>query len=181
MIIFRGWHPHPVGALPARGILSAALLASLLSGCASVRTADLDPTPLEAGQLPVPDITVRIPQLGTCTDAPDRSFLLDSSKPVTVLVHGCKGSAGRFRSLAQLYAFQGQQAVCFSYDDRASLVDSAAQLATAVGALAGRMRNRDITVIGHSMGGLVARKSMEGEHRTEWERDGVNVNLMTVS
>jgi len=29
-----------------------------------------------------------------------------------VLVHGCKGSAGRFRSLAQLYAFHGQQAVC---------------------------------------------------------------------
>jgi pimeloyl-ACP methyl ester carboxylesterase len=181
MIIFRGWHPHHVGALPARDLLLGALIASLLSGCASVPTADLDPTPLESGQLPAPDISVRIPQLGTCTDAPDRSFTLDSSKPVTVLVHGCKGSAGRFRSLAQLYAFHGQQAVCFSYDDRASLVDSSAQLATAVGALAGRMRNRDITVIGHSMGGLVARKAMEGEHRTEWERAGVNVNLVTVS
>jgi pimeloyl-ACP methyl ester carboxylesterase len=158
-----------------------ALLASLLSSCAYQRPPDFDPTPLESGRLPAPDFTVQLPQLGPCTDAPEQAFSLDSSMPVTVLVHGCNGSAGRFRSLAQLYAFHGQQAVCFSYDDRASLVYSAEQLAAAVGALAGRMRNRDITVIGHSMGGLVARKAMEGEHRTEWERDGVNVNLVTVS
>jgi pimeloyl-ACP methyl ester carboxylesterase len=159
----------------------ALLLASLLSGCAFLRPPAPDPTPLEAGRLPAPDITVQIPQLGPCTDAPDQTFSLDSSRPVTVLVHGCNGSAGQFRSLAQLYAFHGQQAVCFTYDDRASLVRSSAQLAAAVGALAGRLRKRDITVIGHSMGGLVARKAMEGEHRTEWERDGVNVDLVTVS
>ncbi|MBC8021915.1 MAG: alpha/beta fold hydrolase [Burkholderiales bacterium] len=158
-----------------------ALLASLISGCALLPPPDLDPTPLETGRLPAPDITVQLRQLGPCTDAPDQAFSLDSSKPVTVLVHGCNASAGRFRSLAQLYAFHGQQAVCFTYDDRASLVRSSAELAAAVGALAGRMRKRDITVIGHSMGGLVARKAMEGEQRTDWERDGVNVNLVTVS
>lgn len=181
MIIYRRLVSPQVRALFARGILFGALLASLLSGCAFQRPSDFDPTPLEASRLPAPDITVQLPQLGPCTDAPEQSFSLDSSMPVTVLVHGCNGSAGRFRSLAQLYAFHGQQAVCFSYDDRASLVHSSAQLAAAVGALAGRMRNRDITVIGHSMGGLVARKAMEGEHRTEWERDGVNLNLVTVS
>lgn len=157
------------------------LLATLLAGCAFVGPADFDPTPLEAGRLPAPDIDVRIAQLGPCTDAPERTLSLDSSKPVTVLVHGCDGSAGKFRSLAQLYAFQGQQAVCFSYDDRASLVRSSAQLSAAVGALAAHLRNRDITVIGHSMGGLVARKAMEAAQRTEWDRDGVNVNLVTVS
>ena len=157
------------------------VLASLLSGCAPLQPADLDPTPLEAGRLPAPDITVQIPQLGPCTDAQDQTFFLDSSKPVTVLVHGCNGSAGRFRSLAQLYAFHGQQAACFNYDDRASLVQSSAQLAVAVGALAGRMRKRDITVIGHGMGGLVARRAMEGERRAEWERESVNVDLVTVS
>lgn len=181
MIIYRGLDSPQVRALYAGGILFGALLASLLSGCAFPRPSDFDPTPLDASRLPTPDITVRLPQLGPCTDASDQAFSLDSSKPVTVLVHGCNGSAGRFRSLAQLYAFHGQQAVCFSYDDRASLVDSAAQLAAAVGALTGRMRNRDITVIGHSIGGLVARKAMEGELSTEWERDGVNVNLVTVS
>ena len=148
-----------------------AIMASLLSGCAYLRPPDLDATPLEAGRLPAPDITVQIPQLGPCTDAQDQTFLLDSSKPVTVLVHGCNGSAGRFRSLAQLYAFHGQQAVCFNYDDRASLVQSSAQLAVAVGALAGRMRKRDITVIGHGMGGLVARRAMEGERGACRRRD----------
>ncbi len=174
-------HSPQVRAHYARGIIIGALIASFLTGCAFLRPPDLDATPIEAGGLPVPDITVQLPQLGPCTDAPDLAFSLDSSKPVTVLVHGCNGSAGRFRSLAQLYAFHGQQAICFNYDGRASLLHIAEQLATAVGALAGKMRNRDITVIGHSMGGLVARKAMEGEHRTDWERDGVNVNLVTVS
>jgi len=157
------------------------LVASLLSACSFLRPPELDPAPLEAGRLPAADITVDIPHLGPCTDATDQTFSLDSSKPVTVLVHGCNGSAGQFRSLAQLFAFHGQQAVCFTYDDRASLVRSAEQLAAAIGALAARMRKPDITVIGHSMGGLVARKAMEGEHRAQWERDGVNVDLVTVS
>ena len=75
----------------------AVLLASLLSGCALLRSPALDLTPLEAGRLPAPDITVQLPQLGPCTDAPDQAFSLDSSKPVTVLVHGCNGSALSFR------------------------------------------------------------------------------------
>lgn len=165
----------------ARPFLLGALLASLISGCAFFRPSSLDPTPLETGRLPPPDITVELPQLRPCTDEPTQALSLDTSKPVTILVHGCNGSAGRFRSLAQLYAFHGQQAVCFSYDDRASLVNSAAQLTTAVSALAAKMRNREITVIGHSMGGLVARKAMEGEHQADWERTGLNVNLVTVS
>ena len=181
MITYCRLHSPQTRAVYARGVIFGALLASLLSGCAFLRPPDLDPAPLEASGLPAPDITVQLPQLGPCTDAPDRAFSLDSSKPVTVLVHGCNGSTGRFRSLAQLYAFHGQQAICFNYDGRASLLHISEQLATAVGALAGRMRNRDITVIGHSMGGLVARKAMEGERRTDWERDGVNVNLVTVS
>lgn len=180
-MICRGLNGPQVKAFYARSLMFVVLLASLLSGCAFLRSPDLDPTPLEIGQLPAPDITLQFPQLGPCTDAPERAFSLDSSKPVTVLVHGCDGSAGRFRSLAQLYVFHGQQAVCFSYDDRASLLRSSEQLAAALGALAERMSNRDITVIGHSMGGLVARKAMEGEHRTEWKRARVNVNLVTVS
>ena len=180
MLVYRGLNSSQVSSLFSRGTLLAALLASLISGCAFLQAPTVDPTPLELGRLPSPDITVELPQLGPCTDASEQTLSLDSSKPVTILVHGCNGSAGRFRSLAQLYAFHGQQAVCFSYDDRASLVDSAEQLTAAVGALAGKMRNRDITVIGHSMGGLVARKAMEGERRADWESDGLNVNLVTV-
>lgn len=159
--------------------LIAVIVPLLVLGCAAAP--ELDPTPLEAGRLPPADLTVSIPQLGTCTDAPEQALALDSSRPVTVLVHGCTASAGSFRSLAQLYAFHGQQAICFNYDGRASLASSSAQLVTALAALAGKMRSREVTVIGHSMGGLVARKAMEGHHRAEWQRSGLDVQLVTVS
>jgi pimeloyl-ACP methyl ester carboxylesterase len=180
MIIDRGLTLLRGGALVPWHDLRSALCQSDFRLCFSA-AAKFRSSPLVAGRLPSPDITVKLPQLGPCTDSPEQALSLDSSKPVTVLVHGCNGSAGRFRSLAQLYAFHGQQAVCFSYDDRDSLVLSASQLIAAVGALAGKMQNREITVIGHSMGGLVARRAMEGERRIEWERDGLNVNLVTVS
>lgn len=173
--------PFPHRAPEAGGRFLVALWAIVVSGCTVLGAPDLDRTPLETGRLPAPDITVNLPNLGPCTDEADQTLSLDSTKPVTVLVHGCNGSAGRFRSLAQLYAFHGQQAVCFSYDGRASLGQSASQLVTAVGALAGNLRTREITVIGHSMGGLVARKAMEGERHPSWERDGVKVDLVTVS
>ena len=100
---------------------------------------------------------------------------------MTVLVHGCNGSAGKFRALAQLYAFHGQQAFCFSYDDRDSLRVSSAQLLRALDELSAHQRNRDLTVIGHSMGGLVARKALEAERRGEWQHGDVRLRLATVS
>ena len=136
---------------------------------------------LERGSLPQPDVAVDIPYLRSCNDSPIRTLKFNSSYPVTVLVHGCNGSAGRFRSLAQLYAFHGQQAVCFSYNDRDSLVDISGQLITALDSLASHIRNRNLMVIGHSMGGLVARKAMERDRRGEWQNDDVSIKLATVS
>ena len=162
-------------------ILPLAALGSLLAGCTLMSPHDLDAMPLDRGRLPAPDITVRIPHLGPCTDEPDQTLRFDSSKPVAVLVHGCRGSAGRFRSLAQLYAFHGQQAACFSYDSTGSLVTAADQLVKALDTLAGKLRDHDVTVIGHSMGGLVARKAMEAERQGEWRQPGVKANLVTVS
>ena len=153
-----------------------------LAGCALFTPPHVpDPQPLESGRLPLPDVAVEIPHLGPCTDAPDRTLRFNSRYPVTVLVHGCKGSAGHFRSLAQLYAFHGQQAVCFSYDDRDSLVLSSGQLIAALGELAGHTGNQAMTVMGHSMGGLVARKAMERDRRGEWQRGDVSIKLATVS
>ena len=117
----------------------------------------------------------------SCTDSPIRTLKFNSSYPVTILVHGCNGSAGHFRSLAQLYAFHGQQAVCFNYNDRDSLVDISGQLITALDSLASHIRNRNLMVIGHSMGGLVARKAMERDRRGEWQNDDVSIKLATVS
>ena len=163
-------------------LVAIACVSALLAGCA-IFTAPYMPDshPLESGRLPLADAEVNIPQLGPCTDSPDRTLRFNSSYPVTVLVHGCKGSAGHFRSMAQLFAFHGQQAVCFSYDDRDSLVHSSGQLISALDGLAGHLRDRRITVIGHSMGGLVARKALESDRGGEWLNADANIKLVTVS
>lgn len=159
--------------------LSSACLLFLSGGCALSPHVP-DPAPIESGRLPPPDVAVTIPRLGPCTDSPDRTLRFSSNHPVTLLVHGCNGSAGRFRALAQLYAFHGQQAFCFSYDDRDSLRVSAAQLTGVLDELAGRLRDKRLTVIGHSMGGLVARKALELDSRSaRWNEH--KITLATVS
>jgi len=166
-----------------KGLGWAGIIVALIvtSGCASSPPYQPDTSPLEPGRLPAPDLSVRVPGLGPCTDATDTTINLNSNQPVTVLVHGCKGSAGRFRSLAQLYAFHGQQAVCFSYDDRDSLVKASGELISALDGLAAKMHNRQITVLGHSMGGLVTRKAMERDRPDSWRRSDVDVRLLTIS
>ena len=153
----------------------------LLSACASSPAYIQEPQPLDRSQLPSPDMTVSIANLSPCTDSADTSIQIDSKSPLTVLVHGCNGSAGRFRSLAQLYAFHGQQAICFSYDDRDSLVDSAEKLAIAVNELANVTHNQNISIIGHSMGGLVARKAVEKNDSKPQALGDKNLELVTIS
>ena len=166
----------------ARARAAVAFAGVVLAGCTLLAPPHVpEPQPLEPGRLPSPDVEVSIAQLGPCTDSPDRTLRFNAGHPVTVLVHGCKGSAGHFRSLAQLYAFHGQQAVCFSYDDRDSLLVSAGQLVSALRDLGGRLRERNMTVIGHSMGGLVARKAMEMERPVQWRDGEARINLVTVS
>lgn len=157
------------------------LLIVALSSCAITPAYVPDPQPLESSRLPEPDVVISVPGLSPCTDASDRRLHLNSHQPVTILVHGCKGSAGRFRSLAQLYAFHGQQAVCFSYDDRASLISSSGELITALETLSGQMKNHQISVLGHSMGGLVARKALERNRPDHWQRENVELKLLTIS
>jgi hypothetical protein len=110
--------------------------------------------------LPPPDRTLDIAGLGPCTDNPDRSLHLKAGEPVTVLTHGCFGSSGQFRALAQVLAFQGQQSACFTYDDRAALDDSAEALRRAATQLADQAGSSPITIIGHSQGALIARRAM---------------------
>jgi hypothetical protein len=132
--------------------------ACLLGGCATH-----DGTiagDLESSRLPPPNATLNIPGLGPCTDNPDRSLHLDSTQPVHVLVHGCFGSSGQFRALAEVLAFHGQQSACFTYDDRAKLDHSATELRRAIRQISAESRVPQITLIGHSQGALVARKSM---------------------
>ena len=152
---------------------------ALLSGCASREVMNL--VDLEPGQLPPPDITLNIPGLGPCTDNPDRSLHLDSSQPVNVLVHGCFGSSGQFRSLAQVLAFHGQQSACFTYNDRAKLTHSATELRRAIQQLAEQSHTPQITVIGHSQGALIARHSLTDSHSQLTPLPGLPANLRLVT
>lgn len=134
------------------------LVISLLNGCATRDV--MIAGELEPGDLPTPDVTLNIVGLGPCTDNPDRRLRLNSRQPIHVLVHGCYGSSGQFRGLAQVLAFHGQQSVCFTYDDRAKLAHSATELSHALTHLAEQSQVSKITVIGHSQGALIARKSL---------------------
>jgi pimeloyl-ACP methyl ester carboxylesterase len=136
------------------------VLLVLLDGCATHDMPDPANDHIEQGNLPAADVVLVIPGLSPCTDNPDHSLHLNSSQPINVLTHGCFGSAGQFRGLAQVLAFQGQQTICFNYDDRDALSQSATDLRRVVNKLAEQTRTPQITLIGHSQGALIARKSL---------------------
>ena len=154
-------------------------LLCLLASCATRDdgiAADLEP-----GRLPPPDTTLAIPGLGPCTDNPDRRWHLAARQPVTVLVHGCYGSSGQFRALAQVLAFHGQQSACFTYDDRARLDETAAELRRALQMLADQSHAPRIDVIGHSQGALVARRALTDTLPAPLPGAPVDLRLVTVS
>ncbi len=131
-------------------------------------------------ELPEVDITLNIAGLGPCNNSKNRAFSLNSKEPVTILVHGCFGSAGRFLSLAEVLAFHGQQSVCFSYDDRDSMMYSSSQLTTAIEQLVLHSGASEITIIGHSMGGLISRKALIFERANSIVTQ-TKINLVSVS
>lgn len=138
------------------------VLLAYVTGCAAISK---DPALLtfDQSKLPPANVSLAIPGLGPCTDNPDRTLHLNSQQPVTVLVHGCRGSTGNFRALAAVMAFHGQQTACFTYNDRASLMVSSAQLAASLDTLTGQTSSKEVTVIGHSQGALIARKALVAE------------------
>jgi pimeloyl-ACP methyl ester carboxylesterase len=155
-------------------------LVLLMSGCATFEPPNPAYYAIEPGQLSAPTVTLNIPGLGPCTDNPDRNLHLDASQPVNVLVHGCFGSSGNFRGLAQVLAFHGQQSACFTYDDRAALDDSAADLRKALGQLSGQTQTPQITLIGHSQGALISRRALTEPALTPEQRQS-NLRLVTIS
>ena len=156
-------------------------LALFVVGCGSSFPYIPETQKLDHSHLPLPDVTLSVSNLSSCTDSDADSIQIDSTSPVTVLVHGCNGSAGRFRSLAQLYAFHGQQAVCYSYDDRDSLVDSAEKLAASLSRLADVTNIQKMSILGHSLGGLIARKALDSEDKIFSAPSDKKLELITVS
>jgi len=166
--------------MPMPSILALLLLAIALGGCAS------NPHPgsrdlADPGRLPSAHRVVNVAGLRPCNDSPERTLRIDPNQPMNILVHGCNGSTGRFHALAEVLAFHGQQSACFDYDDRDSLMVSSGQLANAVDSLAQHLEKPEITVIGHSMGGLVARKSLIENHPAPLRKTQIDLRLVTVS
>ena len=152
-----------------------------LSGCSTTVSRDPALFTYDQSRLPPADIALSVPGLGPCTNNPDRTLHLNSQQPVTILVHGCKGSTGNFRALAEVMAFHGQQAACFDYDDRDSMMLSSAQLAASLDALEAKMHNKQVTVIGHSQGALIARKALVAKRPDPIQNKEAKVRLVTIS
>lgn len=160
--------------------LHVLLIALALGGCATAHR----PAAVEApdpGRLPSAQRAVSVEGLRPCSDGADGTLQIDPTQPVNILVHGCNGSTGKFRSLAEVLAFHGQQSACFTYDDRVSLMVSSGQLAQAVASLAQHLEKPRVTVIGHSLGGLVARKALVADRPDPLPDRPVDVRLVTVS
>ena len=173
-------------AAGANSWAALAIIAALSLQACAFRTA-IDPAlmSIDRGTLPAPNFTATIPGLGPCTDSADRSLHLNAAEPVTVLVHGCFGSTGQFRGLAQVLAFHGQQSACFTYDDRAALDVSARELAASIDGLAGWLKPPPaaipITLIGHSQGALVARRALTTRQPQLIGGGASKLRLLTVS
>lgn len=162
--------------------LLALLLGSfLLCGCSGKTPAAPDLKAIDTSGLPEPDLVLNIPGFCPCTTNPDTSIQINSNQPLIILVHGCEGSAGRFRALAQVFAFHGQQAICFYYNDRDNLITSSQRLIEALETISGKMKNRQITVIGHSLGGLILRKALVSDRKNFFQSDNVSIRLVTIS
>jgi hypothetical protein len=163
-----------------KAIAVLASLFALLSGCATVNR---DPTLLtyDQSRLPAPDIHVNIAGLGPCTDNPERTLHLSNKHPITLLVHDDHASTGNFRALAEVMARRGQQTACFDYDDRVSLMRSSAQLAAALDVLAAETHNKQLTVIGHGQGALIARKALVAKRPDPLQNKDTRIRLVTIS
>ena len=165
----------------AISIAKAIAAIALLAGCAAQGEIDPEFRTIDSGKLPPANLSLNIAGLGPCTDNPDRSLPLNSRQPVTVLVHGCFGSSGLFRGLAQVLAFHGQQTACFTYNDRDSMMLSSGQLSTALDVLAQKMQSKQVTVIGHSQGALIARKALVTDRPDPIRNRDLQLRLVTVS
>lgn len=95
---------------------------------------------------------------------------------------GCHSSPEQLVPLARELEAQGQQTLCFSYDDRQTLERSARRLVTALETLKPHLVSRYITVLGHSQGGLIARRALVRDRPRALRDDGTfRYELVTVS
>jgi pimeloyl-ACP methyl ester carboxylesterase len=91
----------------------------------------------------------------------------DPDKPLVVLIHGLDSQSGVWWSMAQLLEARHYQVAYFSFPSDGPVRDDASRLADEMRALHARFPQARVDLIGHSMGGLVARGYIEGDRYTQ--------------
>lgn len=88
---------------------------------------------------------------------------VDPDRRMVVLVHGLDCNRTNWFPMADLLVGEGFQIAYFTYPSDGPLEDSAAMLAREMTQLRERFPNVSTDIIAHSMGGLVARRYVEGD------------------
>lgn len=123
-----------------------------------------------------------IPGITRCDHRFQPTISLDPEKPLVLLVHGCNASGGHLRALSEVFALHDQQTLCFNYNDRDSMVETAARLGAATRMLVERHGFHRITVVGHSQGGLISRRAYATGKATACALPGsLRLRLVTIS
>jgi pimeloyl-ACP methyl ester carboxylesterase len=106
---------------------------------------------------------------------------LDAARPLVLFVpeHGDPGT--RYRELAWRFEREGRQTACFGHDDRESLEESSRRLIQVIEELESRLEPSRIVVIGHSLGGLIARRALTQDRPDALPAGGFTYALVTVA
>lgn len=156
------------------------------SGCILFSACSSTHWPMPTAQVQALDhehVEVQLEQLADCKTGPGQRVVLNPNQPLTLIVHGCRSSGGQYGALAQAFQKQGQQALCFNYDDRDSITRSSTQLRQTIESLMTQVGVHEISVIGHSQGGLVARRALTSGTSLDQvtQKQGDKLHLVTVS
>lgn len=89
---------------------------------------------------------------------------LDARQPLVVLIHGLDSGPAYWCDLAPLLEASGHRVARFNYPNDQPLDESAALLADELASLRRQHPRLKFDLVGHSMGALIARAYIEGDH-----------------
>lgn len=115
-----------------------------------------------------------------CDSSNKKPTNLNPGQPVALLVHGLNGAPSLLSQFASVLEQRGMQTLCFTYGGRASLKRAARDLARSIETIAEKLDSPKITLIGHSMGGLVARRALITESKEPIDVNA-DISLVTVA